>query len=68
MGTDLFLVPKPFFLAKLKQIHELEQVGDQALDTRACEQRWDKVMRISHKKSPKTWDLVPYMSFAKYEP
>ena len=45
MGKDPFLVPKPFLFAKLKQTHELQQVKDQALDTWACEQRLDKVMR-----------------------
>ena len=45
MGKDPFLVPKPFLFAKLKQTHELQQVKGQALDTWACEQRLDKVMR-----------------------
>ena len=54
MGKDPFLVPKPFLFAKLKQTHELQQVKDQALDTWACEQRLDKVMRAGLTLSPKT--------------
>ena len=29
--------------------------------------RMTTTVRISHKKSPKTWDLVPYLPFAKHE-